>query len=186
MTDNPWVTHETTVPYENEWIRLEHSTVTTPRGSPGIFGVVRFKNRAVGIVPIDDDDHTWLVGQYRYTLDLYSWEIPAGGCPEGETLETTAKRELQEETGLIAAEFTPLLDGIHLTNSVTDETAWAFVARNLTLGRAAPDDTEDLRVRRLPVDDAIGMVLEGTITDAFSVMALLRLHADRIAGSAIR
>lgn len=179
MTDNPWVTHTTSVPYENAWIRLEHSHVTTPGGSEGIYGVVRFKNRAVGIVPIDEDDHTWLVGQYRYALDVYSWEIPAGGCPEGESLEATARRELLEETGLVTHVLTPLLSGIHLTNSVTDETAWAFIATDLTSGKAEPEDTEDLAIRRLPVDEAIEMVLDGRITDAFSVMALLRLRAQR-------
>lgn len=180
MESNPWVTHDTTVAYENAWIRLEHSNVTTPGGSDGVYGVVRFKNRAVGIVPIDDDDHTWLVGQYRYALDVYSWEIPAGGCPAGESLEDTARRELLEETGLVATDVAPILSGIHLTNSVTDETAWAFVATGLTQIDAQPEDTEELAVRRVPVSEAVAMVLDGRITDAFSVMALLRLHAQRL------
>lgn len=180
MTENPWVTHETTVPYENTWIRIEHSTVTTPGGSEGIYGVVRFKNRAVGVVPIDEHDHTWLVGQYRYALDEYSWEIPAGGCPDNETPEGTALRELLEETGLIAETLTPVLAGVRLTNSVTDETAWSYVATGLTMSTAEPEDTEDLAITRLPMDDAIAMVLDGRINDAFTIMTLLRIHADRI------
>lgn len=178
-TANPWTTNTTEVAYENAWIRVEHNEVTTPGGSEGVYGVVRFKNRAVGVVPIDHDDHTWLVGQYRYTLDQYSWEIPAGGCPEGQTPGETAHRELKEETGLVAASLSPIFSGVHLTNSVTDETAWAFLATDLTMTNAQPEDTEDLAIRRLPVDEAIDMVLRGEISDAFTILALLRLHADR-------
>lgn len=180
MIENPWTTHSTEIGYENQWIRVEHSEVTTPGGSPGIYGVVRFKNKAVGVLPIDDDDHTWLVGQYRYALDLYSWEMPAGGSPDGEDAIETAHRELLEETGLQAESLTPLLSEVQLTNSVTDEVAWCWVATGLTQHAAEPEDTEDLKVRRLPVDDAIRMVLDGEIKDAFTVMAFLRLHADRV------
>lgn len=176
---NPWTTHGTDVRYENPWIRVEHSDVTTPGGSDGIYGVVRFAHLAVGIVPVDDDDHTWLVGQYRYALDEYSWEIPAGGCPQGESVENTARRELTEETGLLCSTLTPLFSGVRLSNSVTNETAFCFVATDLSSGVAVPDDTEELALRRLPVDAAIDLVLNGTITDAFSVMALLWLQATR-------
>lgn len=179
MDANPWVTHDTEVGYENQWIRVEHSNVTTPGGSAGIYGVVRFKNRAVGVLPIDADDHTWLVGQYRYALDEYSWEMPAGGSPMDEQPEDTARRELLEETGLVAETLTPLLAGVRLTNSVTDETAWCWVATDLTVTEAEPEDTEDLQLRRVPVDDVIRMVLDGEINDAFTIMAFLRLHADR-------
>ena len=180
MTENPWITHSTEVGYENQWIRVDHNTVTTPGGSPGIYGVVRFKNKAIGVLPIDAEDHTWLVGQYRYTLDVYSWEIPAGGSPEGEEGIDTAQRELLEETGLRAQTWTPLLTEVQLTNSVTDELAWCWVATDLTQHAAEPEDTEDLQVRRLPVDDAIQMVLDGEIKDAFTVMSFLRLHANRV------
>ena len=158
---------------------MDHSDVTTPGGSSGIYGVVRFKNRAIGILPIDAEDHTWLVGQYRYTLDEYSWEIPAGGSPMDEDPEATAHRELLEETGLLAGRLTPLLSEVRLSNSVTDETAWCWVATELTMTEAEPEDTEDLQVRRLPVDDVIEMVMNGEINDAFTVMSFLRLHAQR-------
>ena len=173
--ENPWVTHSTEVGYENPWIRVDHSEVTTPTGTPGIYGVVRFKNLAVGVVPIDDEDHTWLVGQYRYTLDEYSWEIPEGGCPQGEDPAETARRELLEETGLRAETIEPLLSGIRLSNSVSDETAYAFVATGLTAGAAEPDETEDLQVRRVPVDEVIEMVTDGRINDSLTVLAVQRL-----------
>lgn len=173
--ENPWVTHSTEVGYENPWIRVDHSEVTTPTGTPGIYGVVRFKNLAVGVIPIDDEDHTWLVGQYRYTLDEYSWEIPEGGCPQGEDPAETARRELLEETGLRAETIEPLLSGIRLSNSVSDETAYAFVATGLTAGDAEPDETEDLQVRRVPVDEVIEMVTDGRINDSLTVLAVQRL-----------
>lgn len=176
---NPWTTHSTEVPYENQWIRVEHSEVTTPGGSAGIYGVVRFKNIAVGIVPVDDDDYTWLVGQHRYAVDEYSWEIPAGGSPMGENTLDTARRELAEETGLRAAAFTPLFEGVRLSNSITDETAVAYLATDLSPGDATPEDTEELTLRRLPVEEAISMVLSGEINDCFSVLALGRLAVHR-------
>ena len=179
---NPWTTHSTEIAYENPWIRIEHSEVTTPGGSPGIYGVVRFANVSVGVIPIDDEDHTWLVGQYRYALDEYSWEMPEGGCPQGESPEDAAHRELLEETGLRAAQLSPLLSGIRLSNSVTDETAYAYLATGLTQGEAEPEDTEELRVQRVHVDEAIEMVLAGEINDSFSVMAFLRLSLMRANG----
>ena len=176
---NPWTTHSTEVGYENPWIRVEHSEVTTPGGSPGIYGVIRFANWSVGVIPIDEDDHTWLVGQYRYALEEYSWEMPEGGCPEGESHEDAAHRELLEETGLRAAKLVPLFSGVRLSNSVTDESATAFLATGITQGEAQPEDTEELQVRRLPVDEAIDMVLSGEINDSFSVLAFQRLALMR-------
>lgn len=177
--DNPWITHSTGVRYENPWIRVEHNEVTTPGGSEGIYGVVRFKNLAVAVVPIDDEDHTWLVGQHRYAFDQYTWEVPAGGCPLGEEPVDTARRELIEETGFEAATITPLFADLQWSNSVTDERAFAFVATDLTQVGARPDETEDLQLRRLPVDEVIRMVLDGEIVDAFSVATYLRLAALR-------
>src|SRR5215472_943715 len=117
---NPWITLDRRLVYENSWIAVREDRVLRPDGQPGIYGVVHFKNRAVGVLPVDDEGRVWLVGQHRYPLDIYSWEIPEGGCPESETLEETAHRELREETGLIAGRL-ELVATAHLSNSVSDE-----------------------------------------------------------------
>jgi len=177
MPNNPWKTLKTTVPYENPWIRIDHNDVLNPAGNPGIYGVVHFKNHAIGIVPIDDEGYTWLVGQYRYALGSYEWEIPEGGCPVGTDPLATAQRELKEETGLVASEWTKMMD-FHLSNSVTDEYGLAYIARGLTQEEAEPEDTEELSLRRLPLAEAIQMTLDGRIKDALSILALQRVALD--------
>ncbi len=172
---NPWTTLSTRSVYRNAWIHVREDRVLNPRGGDGIYGVVEFQTRAVGVVPIDEHGYTWLVGQYRYPHDRYEWEIPEGGCHLDETPEDCARRELREETGLVADELTLLLGDLQLSNSVSDESAYLFVARGLRQGPAQPEDTEQLRVWRLPLADAIAMALDGAIRDAMSVLALLRL-----------
>lgn len=176
---NPWTTLSSREVYLNPWIRVREDDVLKPNGTPGIYGVVEYRNRAVGVVPIDDEDHTWLVGQYRYTQNRYEWEIPEGGCPEGESLEDCARRELLEETGLVAAQLEPLLLDLQLSNSVSNETAHLFVARQLTQEAPQPEDTEQLAIRRLPLSEAIEMAATGQIRDAMSVIALLTLAQNR-------
>ena len=178
---NPWTTLSSREIYQNPWIRLREDQVLKPDGSPGIYGVVEYRNRAVGVVPIDDSGHTWLVGQYRYTQHRYEWEIPEGGCPEGESLEDCARRELLEETGLVASSLEPLLIDLQLSNSVSNETAHLFIARGLRQEAPQPEDTEQLAVRRLPLTEAIDMAATGQIRDAMSVIALLALaHLQRL------
>ncbi|THH41742.1 NUDIX domain-containing protein [Neolewinella litorea] len=171
---NPWRHKSTAIRYENPWIRVEHHEVVNPAGKDGIYGLVRYKNHAIGIVPIDDEGFTYLVGQYRYALDEYSWEIPEGGCPVGTGTLETAQRELREETGLVADSWEKLME-FHLSNSVSDEWGVAYVARNLRQESAEPEDTEELRLRRLPLREAIDMTLDGRITDALSILALQRV-----------
>lgn len=170
---NPWKTLKIQTVYDNPWISLTHRDVLNPAGKPGIYGVVHFKNTAIGIVPLDADGYTWLVGQYRYTLDRYSWEIPEGGGPIGTPPLVSAQRELLEETGLRAARWTLLLE-LHTSNSVTDEYGIAYVAQELTQDAPQPEDTEELRLWRLPLSEAVELVMNGTITDALSIAALLK------------
>lgn len=173
-TPNPWKTNSTDTVYDNPWIRVEHRQVVNPAGGNGIYGIVHYKNHAIGIVPLDAEGYTYLVGQYRYALDCYSWEIPEGGCPVGTDPLHTAERELKEETGLTASKWTKLVE-FHLSNSVSDEWGVAYLAEELTSGEAEPEDTEDLKLWRLPLSEAIAMTLDGRITDALSIIALQRV-----------
>jgi 8-oxo-dGTP pyrophosphatase MutT (NUDIX family) len=173
--ENPWTTLVRRTVYENPWIRVVEDQVLNPQGGPGIYGVVQFQNRAVGVIPVDDEGHTWLVGQYRYTLNRYEWEIPEGGAPRGEALEDAARRELLEEVGLEALHLELLIHGIQTSNSVTDEEGYVFLATGLTFRGAAPESTEELRVRRLPLAEAFAMAENGEIRDAISVAGLLKL-----------
>lgn len=171
---NPWRTLTSSSIYSNPWIELRHHEVLTPAGTPGIYGVVHFRNSAVGVLPVADNGDTWLVGQHRYALDAYSWEIPEGGCPHGQEPAAAALRELVEETGLRAAKLLPV-QRVHLSNSVCDEQGEIFIAWDLSQGDAAPEETEQLRVRRLSLRQALDMALAGEITDSLSLIALLRL-----------
>jgi len=162
--------------YENPWIRVEHHEVLNPNGQPGIYGKVHFKNIAVSVIPIDEEGNTYLVGQERYTIGQYSWELPEGGCliESGESPLEAAKRELLEETGLIATTWT-CLGEVFLSNSVTDEKALMFLAQHLQQKIAQPEETEVLQLRKLPLQEAIDMAKKGEITDALSVISLLKV-----------
>src|SRR3954454_23751194 len=164
--------------YRNAWIIVWHDEVDRPDGSPGIYGVVHFANVAAGVVAIDDEDRIVLVGQHRYTLDTYSWEIPEGGVPAGESPIDGARRGLREETGLEAAHWDELLQ-VELSNSVSDERAVLFFATDLHHGLASPDPTEALAVRWVPFDEALAMTTDGRITDVMSVVAIQRVALDR-------
>lgn len=170
---NPWTTLNSRLVYENPWIGLTEHQVLNPSGGEGIYGEVSFKNFAIGILPLDKDLCTWLVGQYRYPLKAYSWEIPEGGGPLDLSPLESAKRELLEETGLYANSWTEI-QRLHLSNSVTDELAIVYLARDLTQGTAAPEETEELVLRRLPLAEACAMAENGAITDSISVAALLK------------
>ena len=172
---NPWTTLSAREKYDNTWISLTEYQVINPSGKEGIYGKVHFKNKAVGIVALDENQNTFLVGQYRYTLNEWSWEIPEGGAPLSTDVLESAKRELKEETGLTAATWT-MIQRSHLSNSVSDEEGYIFLAKGLTAGENALEDTEaDLKVWKLPFDEALQMVMEGKITDSLSVMGILRV-----------
>jgi 8-oxo-dGTP pyrophosphatase MutT (NUDIX family) len=167
----PWKILGSRAVYENPWISVREDQVVRPDGDPGIYGVVHYKNVAVGVLAVEGD-YLYLVGQYRYPLGTYSWEIPEGGCPEGEEPLEAARRELLEETGLTAAGWR-LLGETHLSNSVSDEYGVWFLATGLEAGEQHPEGTEDLTVRRVPVSEALDMALDGRITDALSLIAIM-------------
>lgn len=171
---NPWKCKSTKRIYENPWIQIDEDKVVRPNGSEGIYGKVHFKNKALGIIPIDSELNTWLVGQYRYTLNEYSWEIPMGGVPLTEDTLEGAKRELQEETGLSAGKWTRLFR-IHTSNSVTDEFGYVYLAEDLEQGQTNWDETEELIIKKMPVKEAIDMVVAGKITDSLSISGLLMI-----------
>lgn len=170
---NPWKTLTSKPLYENPWISVREDQVTRPDGNPGIYGVVHYKNIATGVVPLHEDGTVTLVGQFRYTLNEYAWEIPEGGCPAGEEPLEAARRELLEETGLTAREWQPLGDRYHLSNSVSDEVGYLFLATGLEHGEAQPEGTEELQVKRVPLREAVRMVMTGEITDCLSVIGIL-------------
>jgi len=170
---NPWTTLSVREIYENRWIKVDEYQVINPAGGNGIYGKVHFKNKAIGIVALDENDNTWLVGQWRYTLDEWSWEIPEGGGAMTETPLDSAKRELKEETGLTATDWKQIIR-THLSNSVSDEEGFIFLAEGLTQGNIELEDTEaDMKSWKLPLREAVQMVVDGKITDSLSVMGLL-------------
>lgn len=177
----PWTVVSKHEAYDNRWIRVTHHDVLTPAGETGVYGTVHFKNLAIGIVPVDDEGWTYLVGQYRFPLERYSWEIPEGGGALGVDPQESAARELQEETGLSATRWHRLLQS-DLSNSVSDERATAFLAWGLTQGVATPDPTEQLALRRLPLTEAFRMVADGEIQDALSVLSLQAVQLLHLQG----
>ncbi|HEY0377412.1 MAG TPA: NUDIX hydrolase [Pyrinomonadaceae bacterium] len=169
---SPWQTLRSREVYDNAWIRVREDAVIRPDGEPGIYGLVHFKNVAVGVLAVEGE-FVYLVGQYRYPLESYSWEIPEGGCPEGEDTLDAAKRELEEETGLSAANWEKMGEA-YLSNSISDERAVWYLATGLTQGKRNPDGTEQLEVRRVTFEQALKMALAGEITDALSQLVIMQ------------
>jgi 8-oxo-dGTP pyrophosphatase MutT (NUDIX family) len=172
---NSWTTLKEELKFESSWIKVTKYDVLNPAGQEGIYGVVSFKNLAVGILPLDSEGNTWLVGQWRYPLNKYSWEIPEGGCPIGTDPLETAKRELKEETGLIAKNFVELTQ-LHTSNSVSDEHGYLYLATGLRQEAAEPEESEDLQIKKLPFNEVYEMVMDGRITDSLSMIAILKVQ----------
>jgi 8-oxo-dGTP pyrophosphatase MutT (NUDIX family) len=172
---NPWTTLSGEVKYENKWIKVTEYQVINPGGGPGIYGKIHYKNIGIGILPLDEDDNTWLVGQYRYTLNEFHWELPEGGGPLHEDSLEAAKRELKEETGITAKRWTRLLT-VNPSNSTTDEVGILYLAEELSFGHSALEETEaDLKLRKISLRDAIAMVDSGEITDTLTMLGLMKM-----------
>lgn len=177
LTDepNPWTTKSSRIVYDNKWISVREDQVIDPNGNHTIYGVVSPKVIAVGIIPLDNDQNTWLVGQYRYPHEKYSWEIIEGGCPKGTDPLASAQRELLEEAGIIAQEWTHFLT-FHTSNCFTDEVAHVWLARQLSFSTPQPDDDEKLKVVKIPLNEVIDYVMNGKITDGITICSILKLH----------
>jgi 8-oxo-dGTP pyrophosphatase MutT (NUDIX family) len=171
---NPWTILDGSLRYDNPWISLTEYQVLNPGGGRGIYGKVHFKNLAIGIVALDDQGSIYLVGQYRFPLDRYSWEIPEGGGPLGTAPLDSAKRELLEETGLKATSWEEILR-IDLSNSVSDEQGIIYLARGLSQHKAHPEQTEELQIRKVAFETAYQMVCRGEVTDSMTVAALQKV-----------
>ena len=179
--NGPWTVHATETSFENPWIRVETSQITHPDGKPGIYGVVRYANLATGVLPIDAEGHTWLVGQHRFPFNAYSWELPEGGGRLDLDPRISAARELEEEAGIIAASWHQL--GIwHLSNSVSDERAFGYLAWDLEPGTAAPESSEELSLQRVPFASLLERCLSGDIPDAFTVLMVFSAREQARAG----
>jgi len=173
---NPWQTISKRVIYDNPWIHVEEHAVINAAGNPGIYGVVEFKNYAIGILPIDAEGYTWLIGQHRYPFDAFTWEIPEGGGHIDQDPLDNAKRELAEEAGLIAGKWT-LIQEIQVSNSVTNEIGFIYLAEDLSPTPPAPDEDEDLIIRKLHITEAYQMLDDGIIKDSLTVVALLKARS---------
>lgn len=169
---NPWQTLSKKIVYENKWLTVEEHDVITPSGTKGIYGVVRPKDIAIAILPLDEENNTWIVGQYRYTLDSYEWELIEGGCAKNELPIEAAKRELKEEAGIIASDFELVLE-MQLSNSKSDEISYSYVAKGLSFTSSAPEETELLQVKKIPFDELVEMCLNGFIKDALTIATVL-------------
>ncbi len=173
LEENPWKTLNSELVYESPWIAVNKHKVLNPAGNDATYSVVNFKNLAIGILPLDENNNTWLVGQYRYPTNEYSWEIPEGGGKFTDEPIDSAKRELKEETGIIAEKLTEIMR-LHLSNSATDELAIVFIAQKLSFFEAEPEESEVLQVKKLHIDEAFNMVLKGEIKDGISVAAIFK------------
>ncbi|MBL4619206.1 MAG: NUDIX hydrolase [Marinicaulis sp.] len=179
----PWRVQREVERFENPWIKIVDHDITHPDGSPGEYGVVRFKNLAIGILPIDEDGSVWLVGQHRFPQDRYSWELPEGGGALDVPPVESARRELSEETGLTARDWAPL-SAFDISNSVTDERALCYFAWNLECGEATPDPSEALTIKRVAFCKLYEMVMTGEITDSLTIVMVLTAFTKALRGEA--
>lgn len=173
--NGPWRVRNTQTSFLNPWIAVESSDVIHPDGTAGTYGVVRYAHLACGVLPIDDEGYTWLVGQHRFPFDQYSWELPEGGGKQGVDPQQSARREMEEETGWTARHFLPLGEW-HLSNSVSDEVAFGYLAWDLDYVGASPEPSEALTLKRVPFSKLLARVRSGEVKDAFTHLMVMRAY----------
>lgn len=179
---NPWITHKSEKVYDSPWISLTKHDVTNPGGQPGTYSVIHFQNLAIGVIVLDENHNTWLVGQWRYPLERYTWEIPEGGGDPAVDPLISAQRELLEETGITAKKWTQILE-MHLSNSASDEHCILFLAEELEFGESHPEEDEDLQVLKVPFEELYQRVSSGEITDSLTVAAALKIKLMMLEGA---
>ena len=172
--ENPWRIISKKDVYETQWIKVTHHDVLNPAGNQGVYGTVHFKNYALGIIALDENNNTWIVGQYRFPMNEYTWEIPEGGGPVGQDPLASAKRELLEETGIEAGSWT-LIQRMQLSNSASDEEAFLYLAKDLAYHKPHPEDNEELEQRKISFGELYELVKDGKVTDSLTVAAVLKV-----------
>jgi ADP-ribose pyrophosphatase len=178
---DPWTVKSVARDFENDWLAVDVHQVVHPGGREGTYGVVRVRRLAIGVLPVEPDGRVYMVGQWRFPLKRYSWEMPEGGAEPGEDAQACARRELLEETGFTAGKLERIL-ALDLSNSLTDERAILFLATDLTPGDARPEDTEVLKRRSAHFLDVLNRAADGRIRDAMTVAAVLRAHHMAVTG----
>lgn len=172
--NGPWTLKNKRDVYDNPWISVHHHDVIDPSGRLGIYGKIHFKNLAIGIIPLDEDNNTWIVGQHRYPLNSYSWEIPEGGGPLHLDALDSAKRELKEETGISAQNWEPILE-CDISNSITDEKGIIYLATRLSFDIQNLESTEDITVKKIPFAELFKTAESGKIRDSLSLLGIFKL-----------
>lgn len=180
--NNPWKILGTEEKLDTPWVRVKLHRVINPSGSEGIYGVTEFKNLAIGILPIDEEGNTYIIGQYRFPIQAYSWEIPEGGGAVDVDPLDSAKRELKEETGIVAGNW-QLIQTLQLSNSATNEIAYIYLARDLEYGESHPEEDEQLVLKKIPFEELYERVRSAEISDSLTVAAVLRYRLMQLEGS---
>ena len=174
-----WTLKDRETAFRNSWIAVERIDATDPGGQPAEYGVVRFANLAIGIVPYENG-RIWLVGQSRVPFERYSWEIPAGGGDKANPLDA-AHRELAEETGF-RADRMEVITKLQMSNSVTDEEAIIYLATGLTKGETNFESSEDISLVSMTLDEGLELIEAGELVDGLTVTALYKLALMRAKG----
>lgn len=169
--ESPWKTISSKKIYENKWMGLKEDKVIMPNGKEGIYAYISSKNGAAAVI-LNEKNEIYLVGQYRYAVDEYSWEIISGAVEKGEDYLTTVKREIEEEAGVTAKKFDLLHGDLQLSNSYTSDRGAIFLARDIEQNESHPESTEKLQIKKVPLDEAIRLICEGKIKDDYTITGI--------------